>query len=128
MWRINDLHGSTAAHPAELLSVIALYHLDRVAARARELLARNRALLDRFLGARGDLEAVPPAAGTVAFPRLAGGRVDELCRRLRDRYETSVVPGRFFEMPDHFRIGIGEETEIVAEGLARLGRALDEMR
>ncbi len=128
MWRIHDLYGSTAAHPAELLSVIALDHLDQVAARARELLARNRPLLDRFLDTREDLTAVRPDGGTVAFPRLAGGRVEELCRRLREEYETSVVPGRFFETPDHFRIGIGEETEIVEEGLARLGRALDGLR
>jgi len=36
------------------------------------------------------------------------------------------VPGRFFEMPQHFRIGIGGETENLREGLERLGHALDE--
>jgi aspartate/methionine/tyrosine aminotransferase len=46
---------------------------------------------------------------------------------LRDKYETSVVPGRFFEMPEHFRIGIGGTTENVREGLARMGAALDEL-
>lgn len=127
MWRINDLFGSTAAHPAELLSVIALDHLDTIAGRAHELLARNHVLLDRFLDSRDDLVTARPDGGTVAFPRLAGGRVEALCRLLRDRYETSVVPGRFFEMPEHFRIGIGGETEMVEEGLARLGRALDEL-
>jgi hypothetical protein len=34
MWRINDLYGATAAHPAELISVIALDYLEKVAARA----------------------------------------------------------------------------------------------
>jgi aspartate/methionine/tyrosine aminotransferase len=127
MWRINDLFGSTAAHPAELLSVIALDHLEAIAARARVLLERNHVLLGRFLDGRGDLATVRPDGGTVAFPRLAGGRVEALSQLLRDRYETSVVPGRFFEMPDHFRIGIGGETEMVEEGLTRLGRALDEL-
>jgi aspartate/methionine/tyrosine aminotransferase len=127
MWRINDLFGSTAAHPAELLSVIALDHLDAIAARARAILATNHLLLERFLDARHDLATARPDGGTVTFPRLAGGRVEALCRLLRDRYETSVVPGHFFEMPDHFRIGIGGETEMVEEGLLRLGRALDEL-
>jgi hypothetical protein len=36
------------------------------------------------------------------------------------------VPGRFFEAPDHIRIGIGGTTENVREGLSRIGAALDE--
>jgi aspartate/methionine/tyrosine aminotransferase len=127
MWRINDLYGATPAHPAELLSVVALDNLDSVAARTRAHLARNRALLDRFLDSRRDLEVVRTESGTTSFPRLPPGRVDELCRLLREKYETSVVPGSFFEMPEHFRIGIGGETAMVAEGLERLGLALDEL-
>ena len=41
MWRINDLYAATPAHPAELISVIALEHLDKVAARAKALLEVN---------------------------------------------------------------------------------------
>jgi aspartate/methionine/tyrosine aminotransferase len=128
MWRINDLYGATPAHPAELLSVVALDNLDSVAARTRAQLARNRALLDSFLDARDDVDAVRTEGGTTSFPRLLSGRVDDLCRLLRDKYETSVVPGTFFEMSEHFRIGIGGETNMVEEGLNRLGLALDEIR
>ena len=49
MWHINDLYGVNAAHPAELMSVIALDNLDRVADRAKKLLAANRPALDAFL-------------------------------------------------------------------------------
>ena len=41
MWHINDLYGVNAAHPAELLSVIALDDLDRIAARAKRLLGHE---------------------------------------------------------------------------------------
>lgn len=129
MWRLNDLFGVVAAHPAERIAVVALDHLDAIAARAHALIARNRALLDTFLDSRADLETVRPAEGaTLVFPRLAGGQVDALCRLLRERYDTSVVPGRFFEMPEHFRIAVGGETAMVEEGLARLGAALDALR
>jgi len=47
--------------------------------------------------------------------------------RLRSKYETSAVPGKFFEMPDHFRIGMGVNTEMFGEGLHRIGMALDEL-
>jgi len=127
MWRLNDLFGVIAAHPAERLSVIALDHLEEVAAQAGALLEKNRALLDRFLDSRKDLAAVRPQAGTIIFPRLVRGSVDRFCALLREKYETSVVPGRFFEMPEHFRLGIGGETETLAEGLRRLGAALDEL-
>ena len=127
MWRINDLHGAIPAHAAERLAVVALDHLPAIAAAARALLARNRALLAAFLDTRRDLETVRPEAGTIVFPRLAGGEVEALCRLLRERHETSVVPGAFFESPGHFRLGIGGETEMVEEGLARLARALDEL-
>jgi aspartate/methionine/tyrosine aminotransferase len=45
---------------------------------------------------------------------------------LREKYETTVVPGKFFGMPQHFRIGIGGETAELGAGLDRLRAALDE--
>ena len=127
IWRLNDLFGNIPAHPAERLSVIALKNLDSIRARARMLLETNRRLLDKFLDSRDDIEAFRPAFGTVVAPRLKRGRIEGLCELLREKYETSVVPGHFFEMPEHFRIGIGCQTEMLAEGLDRLGAALDEM-
>jgi aspartate/methionine/tyrosine aminotransferase len=47
---------------------------------------------------------------------------------LREKYETSVVPGRFFEMPEHFRLGFAGDTNVLESGLERLGAALDELR
>ncbi len=127
IWRLNDLFGNIPAHPAERLSVIALKNLDAIAARARALLERNRPLLDQFLDSRDDLDTVRPRFGTVVAPRVRRGRVEELCSLLREKYETSVVPGAFFEMPDHIRSGIACDSEMLAGGLERLGAALDEL-
>jgi len=127
MWRLNDLFGVMAPHPIELLSVLAFEHLPEITARAMQVLATNRGLLKEFFKSRRDLLAIWPEAGTVAFPQLASGHADAFCQLLREKYETSVVPGRFFEMPEHFRIGVGGKTEDVREGLARIGAALDEL-
>src|SRR5580658_8927625 len=127
MWRLNDLFGVMAPHPVELLSVLAFEHLPEITARAKQVLATNRALLKELFKSRRDLLAIWPEAGTVAFPQLASGHADAFCQLLREKYETSVVPGRFFEMPEHFRIGVGGKTEDVREGLARMGAALDEL-
>ena len=40
---------------------------------------------------------------------------------------TAIVPGRWFDMPGHFRLGLGGDTEVIKEGLALLGAALDEL-
>lgn len=125
MWRLNDLFAASPVHPGERLSVIALDQLSKVDARARTLLETNRAALDAFFSGRKDLEGFRSRWGTVTFPRLKRGLVDDFCEFLRDRYETSVVPGRFFEMPDHFRIGIGGNPAMTREGLDRLAAALD---
>jgi aspartate/methionine/tyrosine aminotransferase len=127
LWRINDLYGAEAPHAAERLSVIALDHLESIAGRSHKLLQHNRPLLERFLSSRSDLATVLPEFGTICFPRLLRGSVGELCARLREKYETSVVPGSFFGMPQHFRIGIGIESDVLAEGLSRLAAALDEI-
>jgi aspartate/methionine/tyrosine aminotransferase len=127
MWRLTDLFGVIPAHAAERLSVVALDNLDRIASRAQSLIKTNRAVLDAFLDSRSDLQIARPEFGTVVFPRLVRGNVEQLCRLLRDKYETTVVPGRFFEMPDHFRIGIGCDAEVLKGGLERLGAALDEL-
>jgi len=60
------------------------------------------------------------------FPRVRGGSSEELCRLLHEKYETTVVPGRFFEMPAHFRIGITSDSSTLEAGLDRLGKAMDE--
>jgi aspartate/methionine/tyrosine aminotransferase len=126
MWLLNDLFAATPVHAGERLSVVAMQQLTELAERSKQVLDRNRRLLNEFLDTREDLEVIRPEFGTVMFPRVRRGTADELCRLLREKYETSVVPGRFFEMPAHFRIGIAGDTDVLEAGLDRLGKALDE--
>ena len=127
MWLLNDLFASTPVHSGERLSVVAMQQLGEIGARAKELLDRNRKLLNEFLDTREELEVIRPEFGTVMFPRVRSGDAEELCCLLREKYETSVVPGKFFEMPAHFRVGIAGETSVLEAGLERLGKALDEV-
>ncbi len=128
MWRINDLFAATPAHPAEMISVVALDNLDNVAARAKQLLDTNRKTMNSFLDSRQDIEFVRPQHGTIVFPRLRSGSVDDFLRLLREKYETSAVPGHFFDMAQHFRAGIGGDSEMTRIGFERLASALDEYR
>ena len=126
MWLLNDLFAATPVHAGERLSVVAMQQLPELAERSKQVLDRNRRLLNEFLDTRADLDVIRPEFGTVMFPRVRRGTADELCRLLREKYETSVVPGRFFEMPEHFRIGMAGDTDVLKAGLDRLGEALNE--
>lgn len=127
MWLLNDLFAATPVHAGERLSVVAFQQIEELAARAQQVIERNRKTLNDFFDQREDLEVVRPEFGTVMFPRLVYGSADALCVLLRDKYETSVVPGRFFELPAHFRIGIAGDSDELEKGLERLGAALDEL-
>lgn len=126
MWDFVDLTYGIPAHSAELLSVIALDHLPRIAERARALLERNRPLLNSFLAAQSNhLDVEPSRFGTTVAPRLRNGSVDHFCARLRKEFETTVVPGHYFETPQHFRLGIGGPTDTLEQGLERISAALE---
>jgi aspartate/methionine/tyrosine aminotransferase len=108
--------------------VIALDNLDRVRHRARALLEPNRALVNDFLTKHQDLDCEPSRFGSTVFPRLRTGSTEEFVKVLREQFETSVVPGEFFEQPQHFRIGFGGATETVRGGLERMSEALEVFR
>ncbi|HEY6331365.1 MAG TPA: pyridoxal phosphate-dependent aminotransferase [Blastocatellia bacterium] len=126
IWRLNDLFGVMPAHTAERLSVTALAALDQIKARSRAILDTNREQASRALSGCQGLDITFAPFGTVLFPRLRGGSVDEFCDLLRTKYETSVVPGHFFYAPRHFRVGLGGDTAMTKEGLSRLAEAVNE--
>ena len=127
MVRLNDLFGVNQAHPAERLGCFAFAHLDAVIGETPAMLARNRAAFDRFVARRGDLRCAPAAHGITAFPHWSGGNTEALDALLRSRYDTGIVPGRWFDEPAHFRVGFGLPGAIFDEALLRLGAALGEM-
>ena len=124
--RARDVVDGTGPIVAERLAVLAFAQLDALLARARALLARNKALADAFLASRPELEWVP-SSGTIVFPRIRGvaDAAPFVERVLRD-YGTALGPGAFFDAPAHFRLGYGGETANVREGLARVEAAVRE--
>jgi aspartate/methionine/tyrosine aminotransferase len=124
MRRLNDVFGATPVHPGELLSVAAFEHLPTLRDRARRMVDADRARLAEFLDAHPQVSTPRTAWGTTCFLRLPNGDADTFLERLRSEHETGAVPGRFFEMPGHIRIGMGVDSGMFAEGLRRLGLAL----
>jgi aspartate/methionine/tyrosine aminotransferase len=123
IYRLNDLFGVNNPYVTDQISCVALEHLAEIAQWSRELLETNRAIANDFLAATPQLETEQLTNGTVMFPRVHMP-VEALCQLLRDDYETVITPGHFFGAPDRVRIGIGGETAILREGLARIHEAV----
>lgn len=121
MWRLNDLFAATPVHPGELLSVAVLQNLELVRERSRVVVDKDREALTRFLDRESGVRAVRTGWGTTAFLRLQRGHAAAFIETLRAAHDTSVVPGAFFGAPGHFRIGMGVDSEMFAEGLRRIG-------
>ena len=127
MWRLNDLFGVNQAHPAERLACIAFDRIDEIFRHSVPRLEANRLVFNDFIGGRPDLQCAPAEQGITAFPSWSGGDTQTLDDHLRKRYDTAVVPGRWFEMPGHFRVGFHLPPDEFAEALERVGRALDDL-
>ena len=121
--RLNDLFSIKMVHLAERWAAQALDRAPALLEAHRPALAANRELVDGFVAAQPALEWLPPPAGTVGWVRLHGLEVDELNARLLP-LETVVAPGRFFGAPDFFRLGFGQATELLEQGLERLAIGL----
>lgn len=128
IWNLHDIHAATYPFVAEQLSVVALNRLGQIAAKMKAMLDENRRLLLAFLKQQDELEYFWPEYGTVVFPRLKSGNVNDLAKFLREQYEVSVVPGSFFEMPDHVRLGVGGDTAGVKAALEQLAKGLKAYR
>jgi hypothetical protein len=120
-----DLMESVDSVPSDTLAVAAFRQLPRLAARSRAILDPNIAQVRAFLAEHEEwLDCVIPPRSMTVFPRL---RKEEDSAPLHDWLrgrETSIVPGKFFEFPRHFRLGFAVMPEDVARGLERLADGL----
>ncbi len=127
LWRMIDLLYVNQPTLSDKVGVRAFQSINTLRNRSRQILEKNRSVLIEFLQTRNDIDCVLPNYGTVVFPRLKKGNVDVLFELLRSKYETAFVPGKFFEMSHHFRLGLCGKPDLFAEGLRRLGLALNEL-
>ena len=124
---IYDFLGVIGSSPAECLSVLAFKHLGELQKKYKPMVKRNLSLVSDLINEHQALEWSRPPGGLIGFVRLKGLSVEKLAEHLMRRYRTSIVPGRFFEEPEFFRLGFGGESEMVEQGLQNLRRALEEL-
>lgn len=128
MRRLNDLFGAVGSMPGDALALAAFRQLDALLERTRAIIEPNQFLVRNFLAAHEEfLEYVLPKHSMIVFPRLKQLDDSEPLHNLLRRYETSIVPGKFFEAARHFRLGFAVNPADVEAGLGFLSNALHQL-
>lgn len=99
----------------------------RVLARTRDILVRNRGIVDEWLSDSEALDPwIRPRAGAIGMvPYRIDANSAELAEHLRREWSVLVVPGDHFGLDGFIRIGFGGEEAELVEALARIGEALE---
>jgi aspartate/methionine/tyrosine aminotransferase len=125
VWHVSDLYENVRPFAPDWLGVAAFDRLDALRERSRLLLNTNRRVFVEWLHDRSDLDCAVPDWGTTICARPLTINAARLCELLREHYDVTVVPGKFFELDDHVRIALCSDTHVLREGLARIGECLD---
>lgn len=122
-----DVVDGSGPFVTEFLAVRAFDRIDTLRARARTILSTNLAALTAMAASHPRLEWTAPEAGTTAFPRVWGvSDTAPLVEYLIEKHDTVVVPGHFFQRPEHIRISFGGRPDLFQASLARLDVSLRE--
>jgi aspartate/methionine/tyrosine aminotransferase len=110
--------------PSEFLSEIALRHREQLADRNLQIIRHNLDLLDDFFSKHtNQFTWIRPKAGSIAFPKLLDGDIDEFCDELVQESGVLLLPGTLYDHPgNHFRIGFARKN--VPEALTQLEKFL----
>jgi aspartate/methionine/tyrosine aminotransferase len=106
--------------PSEFLATIALQNAGKIAHRNIRIIHNNLDHLDRFFSGHADLfQWHRPKAGSVAFPVLREGTVDDFCTDLVEKAGILLLPGTLYnDGSNAFRVGFGRKN--VPEVLEKL--------
>lgn len=117
-------HFGALAAPSTALAERALAHRESIERQSRELLRTNHAQLSSFVDGRDDVVGEVPPDSTYAFLGHEEADGDEVVAAANDR-DLVVVPGRFFDDDDRFRVSLGRDPDHVSAALSVLGEVLD---
>ncbi len=125
---LNFTEYNTVSPPylSELIVVDVMKNKKKFIERARGILKRNRPIVQDWLERNDRIHWNDPGIGNIAFPKVDAD-VDLLTSVLLKKYSTVIAAGRYFGVPDRFRLGFGRDAEGLAEGLENFDKALKEL-
>jgi aspartate/methionine/tyrosine aminotransferase len=117
---------------SEAVALSVLRRKDDFIKRAKQHVHANFQIVKSWMKQQDDLEWIPPQAGVVTLPRIKAEGISDpetVYRRLTEAYSSFVIPGRCFEMDNHyFRLGYGGTAEELETGLANITQTLEDVK
>lgn len=128
-WAMRDYVSLSPGKLNDALAVIALEHRERIVERTRGIVGRNLETAEAWFAGNAALaQWTPPRGGLLALMRYNPDVPSlTLANRLAEEYGVMLAPGSAFGYEGHLRIGVGQEPDVFAEGLARTTRCLATM-
>ncbi|MFC4358990.1 pyridoxal phosphate-dependent aminotransferase [Halobium salinum] len=119
-------HVPAVSEPSVALAARAVDGREGLCADARERLRRNHRLLAEFASGREDLSGRVHDGCSYAFLSHESADGDAVVEAAWDA-GILVVPGRFFDTADAFRVSVGQSADETAAALDAFGVVLDEL-
>lgn len=107
------------------LAALALKHKDAILARNREIVLKNRAILDEWVNETPEVYYRKPVAGNTAlvyYKKDMSSR--ELCIKLLEETGVMFTPGECFEVEHSVRIGYAFDARMLKTGLDKFAEFL----
>jgi aspartate/methionine/tyrosine aminotransferase len=97
--------------PSEFLAEVALRNRAKFVERNLGIIKANLAVMDDFFVRHSDrFSWIRPDAGSMAFPRLLKGDIEEFCEQLVNEAGVLLLPGSMYDdAQNHFRLGLGRK-------------------
>lgn len=97
--------------PSEFLAEVAMRNRQKLARRNLGIIKENLTVIDDLFARRADLFSwIRPKAGSMGFPRLLKGDVENFCDDLVRKAGVLLLPGSMYDdSRNHFRLGLGRK-------------------
>ena len=113
----------------EKLAYLAIKNIDKIYERSLKIVRENFNILKKWIEKEPLIDWIPPKGGSVAYPKyLFDMPSKELSIKLVEEKGVFVVPAWCFEMEGYFRVGFGNPTWKLQEGLKRFSEFLEKFR
>jgi len=128
-WGLRDYISLSPSKLSDRFAQIAIANRACIQARNHDIIGVNLETARRWFTENGDIVSWhEPRAGLLAMIHVHDlENTDELSERLAES-GVMLAPGSAFGLPEHLRIGIGQQPEIFAEGLERAASVIRQYR
>lgn len=97
--------------PSEFLAEVAMRNRQTLIDRSLGIIKHNLNVIDDLFSRYADLfEWVRPQAGSMGFPKLLKGEIEDFCDNLVKKAGVLLLPGSMYaDSRNHFRLGLGRK-------------------